>query len=68
MEWTVRWYVHMAEKWQSRRNAEATMGLVSHSHRAYAKKQMVMWNELGRVSDSLFSDNSSHITVWKLVI
>ncbi|KAF8957920.1 hypothetical protein BDZ97DRAFT_1591460, partial [Flammula alnicola] len=53
MQWTVRWYVHMAEKWKARRDPEVE---VSRGHRAYAEKQMAMWNELGRVSEVIFSN------------
>jgi hypothetical protein len=65
MEWTVRWYVHMAGKWRARRDAD---DLPSAGHRAYAEKQMAMWNELGRVSEVLFSNtNPAHPSVWQLV-
>jgi hypothetical protein len=67
MQWTVRWYVHMADKWKIRRDAAADR--LSRGHRAYAEKQMAMWNELGRVSDLMFSlANSSHPQVWRLVV
>jgi len=66
MEWTVRWYVHMAKKWSTRRD---TSELTSCRHRAYAEKQMDMWNELGRVSQALFSNsNPTHPHVWQLVV
>jgi len=68
MEWTVRWYVHKAEQWQSRRNAEEGAGTASRGCRAYAEKQMAMWNELGRVSDTIFSSNTDHTPVWHPVL
>jgi hypothetical protein len=68
MEWTVRWYVHKAEQWQFRRNAEEGAGTVSRGRRAYAEKQMAMWNELGRVSDAMFSTNTNHTSVWNPVL
>ena len=65
MEWTVRWYVHRAQQWRARRDAAE---LLSRGHRAYAEKQISMWNELGRVSQLLFStSNPTHPPVWQLV-
>ena len=66
MQWTVRWYVHMATKWKARRDAAADL---SRGHVAYAEKQIAMWNELGRVSDLMFTNsNSHHTSVWQLVV
>lgn len=65
MQWTVRWYVHMAAKWRVRRDAVDDLW---RGHRAYAEKQIGMWNELGRVSEIIFSmANSEHKSVWQLV-
>jgi len=66
MEWTVRWYVNKAEEWASRRNALENL---TPGHRAYAEKQISMWNEIGWVAEIMFSNaNSSHNPVWRLVI
>ena len=65
MEWTIRWYVHMADKWKSRQDA---VGDTFRGRRAYAEKQISMWNELGRVSEVMFlTVNSNHLPVWRLV-
>ena len=66
MQWTVLWYVHMAEKWSARQDSAANLSL---GHQCYAEKQMAMWNELGRVAEHMFcSSNSSHASVWRLVL
>jgi len=63
MEWTVRWYVYMAKKWRSRHDAGE---LPSLGHRAYAEKQIAMWNELGRVAQVSFTNsNPTHPPVWE---
>lgn len=66
MQWTVKWYIHMATSWKIRRDAAVE---ISCGHVAYAEKQMAMWNELGRVSDLMFKNsNSDHPSVWQLVV
>lgn len=66
MEWTVRFYMHMAGKWQARRDTENQISL---GHRAYAEKQIAMWNELGRVAETTFTRiNDNFIPTWHLVM
>jgi hypothetical protein len=66
MEWTVRWYMHMAGKWRTRRDAGE---IPSRGHKAYAEKQIAMWNELGRVSQVLFTNiNHAHPAIWYPVV
>lgn len=66
MEWTIRWYTNMAEKWRARRDAA---GQLTRGHVAYAEKQMAMWNELGRVSEVMFcASNDNHPRGWYLVV
>jgi hypothetical protein len=60
MSWTVRFYMYMAKKWEFRRSLRNSNG-----HHAYAGKQIVMWNELGRVADSLFQENNpTYSSIW----
>ncbi|KAF8956034.1 hypothetical protein BDZ97DRAFT_1672276, partial [Flammula alnicola] len=73
MQWTVRFYVHMAEKWKARRDTwllhRDPDGQIARGHRAYAEQQMAMWNELGRVSEVMFTNaNSDHTCSWRLVV
>jgi len=66
MQWTVKWYIHMATSWKIHWDAAVE---ISRGHVAYAEKQMAMWNELGRVSDLMFKNsNSDHPSVWQLVV
>ena len=66
MEWTVRWYVHMAKEWKSRRDAREPRSLV---HIAYAERQMAMWNELGRVAQFSFTkSNPTNPAIWENVV
>ncbi|KAF8961701.1 hypothetical protein BDZ97DRAFT_1759716 [Flammula alnicola] len=65
MQWTVRWYVHMAEKWKARRDPAVE---VSRGHRAYAEKQMAMWNELGRFKYGLTIVPRSSVPKFKFTV
>jgi hypothetical protein len=66
MQWTVKWYIHMATRWKDHQDATVN---VSRRHVTYAEKQMAMWNELGKVSDLIFSkSNRNHPSVWQLVM
>ena len=66
MEWTVRWYVHMAKQWKSRRDAGEPFSL---GHMAYAERQMAMWNELGHVAQFSFTkSNPTNPAIWENVV
>ncbi|KAF8908067.1 hypothetical protein CPB84DRAFT_1744272 [Gymnopilus junonius] len=65
MEWTIRFYMYMATTWQSHQDSATQL---SSGHRAYAEKQIDMWNELGHVSEAMFKHlNTAFTSTWNLV-
>lgn len=62
MEWVVRWFMHMADKWVKYRDSaeEAVRGLCP-----FAECNIATWDELGRVAELTFKRiNSSYIPLW----
>ena len=51
MQWTILWYVHMAEKWSAHWDSAANLSL---GHQCYAEKQIAMWNELRQVMEHTY--------------
>jgi hypothetical protein len=66
MQWTTKYYMHMAVTWGRRRDmagAPQGSGLV-----AYAEKQITLWNELGRVAEAIFhKTDSKYVPLWQPV-
>ncbi|KAF9555065.1 hypothetical protein CPC08DRAFT_643398, partial [Agrocybe pediades] len=62
MEWTTRFYMHMAQVWaQHRNNCREKPGFT-----AYAEQQIALWNDLGHIVENLFCHhNSTHVRIWK---
>lgn len=65
MCWTVRFYMHMARRWKTRRDDFSVM----RGHRAYAESQILTWNELGRVAEKLFlRSNPDYRCFWQSIV
>ena len=64
MQWTVRFFMHMARLWQTRRDLPSS----TPNKRAYAEERISMWNDMGRTADVAFSKvNPSHTRIWMAV-
>lgn len=63
MEWVVRFFMHMAQKWVTHRDARlnGARGLES-----FAEHQISMWNEFGRISEMTFRRlRDDYISIWR---
>ncbi len=57
MKWTVNFYMYMAETWQQRRDtfgATPSTDRITRGSRAFAERQLSIWNNLGEVSERAF--------------
>lgn len=64
MQWTVRFFMHMARLWQTRRDLPSS----TPNKRAYAEERISMWNDMGRTTDAaFFKVNPSHTRIWTAV-
>lgn len=73
MIWTVNFYMHMADIWNGRRDPPGRhWDPASHAargHRAYAERQMSIWNNLGKCSELAFKAAYSEFEcTWAAVV
>lgn len=73
MKWTVAFYMHMAQVWKQRRNIDREnwdpQGVKTRGHRAYAEKQIAMWNDLGKVAETAFHNAYGNLDLsWEPVL
>ncbi|KJA12620.1 hypothetical protein HYPSUDRAFT_152318 [Hypholoma sublateritium FD-334 SS-4] len=62
MKWTVAFYMHMAQVWKQHRSED-------WGHRAYAEKQIAMWNDLGKVAETAFHNAYGNLDLsWEPVL
>ncbi len=57
MKWTVNFYMYMAQTWQQRRDsfgAAPSTDRITRGCRAFAERQLSIWNNLGEVSERAF--------------
>lgn len=53
MRWTVNWFQHQRDKWKRRSRATDRLGQ-SAGHRAYAEKQVHMWQQCMSKAEEAF--------------
>ena len=58
MQWTTLFYMHMAKTWKTRQDIwdvpSDAENVITRRHCSYAKRQIAMWNEFGRMSEAEF--------------
>ena len=58
MQWTLNFYMYTAQRWQTRRDMPQPewerQSRPNRGRRAYAEKQIAMWNSLAEVSENAF--------------
>ena len=58
MQWTTLFYMHMAKTWKTRQDIwdvpSDAENVITCGHCSYAKCQIAMWNEFGRMSEAKF--------------
>ena len=73
MQWTTLFYMYMAKTWKTRRDIwdvpPESDTVITHGHRAYAERQIAMWNEFGRMSEAKFrACIPKYAHVWECVV
>ena len=72
MQWTLNFYMHMAQTWQNRRDIDQpacdTGSQRYRGRRAYAERQMAMWNSLSKVSEAAFRKLNTDIDLHRVPI
>jgi hypothetical protein len=65
MEWTTRYFMHMANKWK----LISALHPDRKGHAAFAAQQIGTWEELGRVADETYGKvYPGYTRIWSSVI